>query len=156
MFADQLLVRLDPAGDHLPLGSGPLLEADRAAALVIEARDLDRRHHTLGADLGNALGGKIEVLERPLHLHATHWADAELLLGQPEGLGDDDTAGNAPVVVDAAHPRGRDMALHLAVDVLEDGLDHREVGAGAVEVGGDVARGGLAGRATSSTYPNAG
>src|ERR1700754_1180127 len=42
--AYQLAVGLHPVGQHLPFGAVPLLELHQAGALVVQARDLERRH----------------------------------------------------------------------------------------------------------------
>src|ERR1700687_2879462 len=46
--AHELLVRLDPVGDHLPLVAVPLLDLYRAAAFVIGAGHLQRLHEIGG------------------------------------------------------------------------------------------------------------
>src|SRR5688500_8680104 len=49
------LVRSDPVADHVPLAPVPLDELDRAAALVVAARDLERVHQADRAELLQAL-----------------------------------------------------------------------------------------------------
>src|SRR2546430_9491303 len=53
--ADDVLHGLDPVRDDVPLLAVPLLDQDRAAALVVLARDLDRVREALHPDLLEAL-----------------------------------------------------------------------------------------------------
>src|SRR2546428_932216 len=53
--AYQLLVRIDPVADHLPLSSVPLLELHLAAAFVVGAGHLERLHEADRAELLQAL-----------------------------------------------------------------------------------------------------
>src|SRR5437870_7183985 len=66
--ADDVLHGLDPVRDDVPLLAVPLLDQDRAAALVVLARDLDRVREALHSDLLEALLGLVQVLEAPAHL----------------------------------------------------------------------------------------
>src|SRR2546430_17587087 len=66
--ADDVLHGLDPVRDDVPLLAVPLLDQDRAAALVVLARDLDRVREALHPDLLEALLGQVQVLEAPAHL----------------------------------------------------------------------------------------
>ena len=59
----------------------PLQELDRAAALVVQARHLERLHQAGRAELLQALVVDVQVLEAPAHLLAGHrLALAEALL----------------------------------------------------------------------------
>src|SRR5947207_6730780 len=66
--ADDVLHGLDPVRDDVPLLAVPLLDQDRAAALMVLARDLDRVREALHPDLLEALLGQVQVLEAPAHL----------------------------------------------------------------------------------------
>src|SRR6267142_7131058 len=66
--AQHVLHGLDPVRDDVPLLAVPLLDEERAAALVVLARDLDRVGEALHADLFEALLGQVQVLEAPAHL----------------------------------------------------------------------------------------
>src|SRR6476660_129717 len=66
---DRLIGRA-PVADELPLLPVPLLELDRAAALVIHARNLERLEETEGAELLQALLVDVQVLQAPPHLLA--------------------------------------------------------------------------------------
>src|SRR5438876_3982982 len=66
--AHDVLHGLDPVRDDVPLLAVPLLDEDRAAALVILARDLDRVGAALHPDLFEALLGQVQVLEAAAHL----------------------------------------------------------------------------------------
>ena len=123
----------------------PLLELDRAAALVVGAGHLERLHEAGGAELLQPRLGDVEVLDAPADLLGRQRLLAVLLLRLADRLDGDDAVHDAAVVVDRADAR---LVLHLAlalrVDVLLDLLDHREVGAGDVEAGRDVALGRVA------------
>src|SRR2546423_3153536 len=66
--AHDVLHGLNPVRDDVPLLAVPLLDEERAAALVVLARDLDRVGEALHADLFEALLGQVQVLESPAHL----------------------------------------------------------------------------------------
>src|SRR5499426_3073658 len=68
--AHERLIGGDPVGDHVPLLAVPLHELHRAAALVIEARDLERVHEPDGADLLQPGVVDPEVLDAPADLLA--------------------------------------------------------------------------------------
>src|SRR5690349_13013167 len=94
--AHQLAIGLHPVGDHLPLGAVPLLELDQARALVVHARDLERRHEARGAELLQALLVEVQVLDAPAHLLAgDRLALAVLRLRQADGLDRDDAGDDA-------------------------------------------------------------
>src|SRR5688572_21159056 len=63
--ADDLPHRRDPVRHERPLLAVPLLDPDRAVALVILARHLERVREALHAELLEPLVGEIEVLEAP-------------------------------------------------------------------------------------------
>src|SRR5579859_5852834 len=67
---EQIVMRLDPVGGELPMLAVPLLDADEPVAAMVLARELDRRDQPLGAKLGDAGGGDVEILEAPADLLA--------------------------------------------------------------------------------------
>src|SRR6476620_8384190 len=75
------------AGDHLPLLAVPLLDARNVGALVVLTAQLDRADHALEAELLDARGGQIEILEAPANLLAGHRLVAVLLHGGADRLG---------------------------------------------------------------------
>src|SRR5574341_1994936 len=87
---DRLVAR-DPVADHLPLSSVPLLELDRAAALVVEARHLDRLQQVERAELLQALLVDLQVLDAPAHLLAGERTLAVLGLRGADRFGGQDS-----------------------------------------------------------------
>src|SRR5258707_12686647 len=75
---DDGIVGGEPVGDHLPLLAVPLVDAAETGALVVAAGDLDRSDHALEAELLDAVGREVEMLEAPAHLFAGHRLVAEL------------------------------------------------------------------------------
>src|SRR5678816_4854101 len=65
---DQLLVRLDPVSDDLPLRPVPLLELHRATALVIGAGDLQRLDEVGRPDGRDPRRVEIQILQPPADL----------------------------------------------------------------------------------------
>src|SRR5919108_4932478 len=61
--AHDRLVGSDPVADHVPALAVPLQELDRAAALVVQARDLERLHQADRAELLQALLVDVQVLQ---------------------------------------------------------------------------------------------
>src|SRR3954470_5522728 len=120
--AHQLAVGLHPVADGLPLGAVPLLELDQARALVIQARDLERRHQADRAQLLQALVVDVQVLDAPAHLLAgDRLALAELGLRIADRLGGNDAGDHAARVVDRAEARFvLELALALVVDEFLD------------------------------------
>src|SRR6202158_3801754 len=138
--AHELLVRLDPVGDHLPLVAVPLLELYRAAAFVIGAGHLRRLHEVVAAELLQSRVADLEVLDPPPHLLSGQRLLAVLFLRLADRLDRHDAVDDAPVVVDRTDARlVFHLTLTLGINVLLDLLDHREVGAGYVKAGRDVA-----------------
>src|SRR4030095_5739155 len=78
--AHQIAIRSDPVGDDDPLGAVPLLEFDRAAAFMVQARHLERLHEACRAELLETRFGDGEVLEAPADLLAGQRLLAVLLL----------------------------------------------------------------------------
>src|SRR5712692_8166363 len=68
--ADDVAHGRDPVGHDAPLLAVPLLDEDRAVALVVLARDLDRVREALHAELVEPLLGEIQVLEAAADLLA--------------------------------------------------------------------------------------
>src|SRR5215475_6244217 len=145
--AHQLSVGLDPVGDHDPFVAVPLLELDRAAAFVIQARYVQRLHEAGRAQLLQAGIADLQVLDSPAHLlGGDGLALAELDLRGADRLDRDDAVHHAAVVIDRADARDvfHLATLALAVVVLLDVLDHREVRPRDVEARRDEALGGVA------------
>src|SRR5688572_12636712 len=110
------LVGRDPVADHVPALAVPLHELDAPAALVVHARDLERRHEAHRAELLQALLGDVEVLDPPAHLLAgDRLALAEALLRGADRLRGDDAVHDAARVVDRVDAL---LVLHLAFALL--------------------------------------
>src|SRR5262249_54348359 len=75
---DDRIVAGEPVGDHVPLLAVPLVDPAETRALMVGARDLDRSDHALEAELLDAVGGEVEMLDAPAHLLAGHRLVAEL------------------------------------------------------------------------------
>src|SRR5918994_2514722 len=131
---DRLVAR-DPVADHLPLLSVPLLELHRAAAFVVEARDLHRLHQVEGAELLEALLVDLQVLDAPAHFLAAERPLAELRLRGAHGLGGENALDHAAVEVLLADAVAvlHVAALAAGVHVLQDLLHHLELGARGME-----------------------
>ena len=112
---------------------------------MVGAGDLQRRHQSFGAELLDALGGDVEVLDAPAHLLAGQRLAAELALGDADRLDRQDAGDETPVVVDRPHALRADGTLAHTVDLVEDLLDDREIRARGVEARGNVADRRLAG-----------
>src|SRR5205823_12828611 len=99
--------------DDLPLGAVPLLEFHQTRALMVHARDLERRHEPDGAELLQALVVDVEVLDAPAHLLAgDRLALAELRLRDADRFDRDDAGDAAARVIDRAEAR---LVLELAL-----------------------------------------
>src|ERR1700682_3369297 len=66
--AHELLVMVDPVGNHRPLVAIPLLALDRAATFVIGAGHLQSLHEVGGTELLKPRVADLEVLDPPPHL----------------------------------------------------------------------------------------
>src|SRR5262249_32043083 len=69
---DDRVVPGEPVGDHVPLLAVPLVHAAEPRAFVVGTGHLERSDHALEAELLDAVGGEVEVLEAPAHLLAGH------------------------------------------------------------------------------------
>src|SRR3989442_3790591 len=117
--ADDVLHGLDPVRDDVPLLAVPLLDQDRAVALVVLAPDLYRVLKALHPDLVEALLGQAQVLEAPAHLLGRRGRPAALHRGA-DGLRREHRVHDAAVVERGAHLFLLARALALVVDVLDD------------------------------------
>src|SRR5581483_2618229 len=95
-------VGVNPVADRHPLLAVPLLEAHRAATLVIRARQLDRLQQTERAELFQAMVVDREILEAPADLLAGERALAKLGLRGSNRLDVEDPVLDAQVVIDRA------------------------------------------------------
>src|SRR6476660_3799468 len=139
--AHDRLVGRDPVADELPLLPVPLLELDRAAPLVVHARQLDRLEEAEGAELLQALLVDVQVLETPPYLLAGQGLLAELGLRRADRLGVQDSVDDPAVVVHRAEARDvLEVSLVPAgVDELLDVLEDLEVRPARMEGGRDEA-----------------
>src|SRR5260370_11309610 len=131
--ADDVPHGRDPVGHDAPLLAVPLLDEDRAVALVVLARDLDRVREALHAELVEPLLGEIQVLEAPADLLAGERLVAVLPHRRADRLGREHGVDEAAVVERLADGLLLAPALALVVDELEDVLVHLEGGARRVE-----------------------
>src|SRR5262249_29184661 len=137
--------RLDPLRDDRPFLAVPLLNEERAVALVVVARHLDRVREALQAELIESLLRQVEVLEAPSHLLAGGRSVAELGHGRPDGLDREHRVDDATVVERRSDVFLLRRSLPLVVDVLDDVLVGLEPRARRVEGGALVALGSGAG-----------
>src|SRR5262245_46781250 len=118
--AHDVLHRLDPVRDDVPLLAVPLLDEDGPASLVVLARDLDRVGEALHPDLLQPLLREVEVLEAPAHLLGRRGLSLCALHRRANSLDGEHGVPDAAVVERSATlllPAG-DFAL--VVDVLHD------------------------------------
>src|SRR5262245_30848838 len=92
-----------PVGHDVPLLAVPLLDQDRAAALVILAAHLHGMGEALHAELIQARLGEAQVLEAPPHLLTGEGLVAELRHRGPDGLGAEHGVDEPAVVERRAH-----------------------------------------------------
>src|SRR5262245_24224869 len=69
---DDVVVRGVPVRRDAPVLAVPGLDTAGARALVVGAAHLDRLEHAFEAELLDAIGGNVEVLQAPAHLLAGH------------------------------------------------------------------------------------
>src|SRR5438128_11174099 len=122
--AHDVLHGLDPVRDDIPLLAVPLLDQDRAAALVVLARDLDRMREALHPDLVEALLGEIEILEAPANLLAGRRLALGAFHRRTDGLRGEHRVHDAAVVERRAHLFLLARPFALVVDVLHDVVVH--------------------------------
>src|SRR5678816_2131957 len=133
---NQLLVRLDPVTDDLPLRPVPLLELHRATALVIGAGDLQRLDEVGRPDGRDPRRVEIQILQPPADLLTGERLLPELALRHPDRLHRHDPGEDPAIVIDAPHPLLVDHvalagAVHHPLDLLDDlellprGVDRR-------------------------------
>src|SRR5258708_18044332 len=75
--AEELLVGLNPLGREAPLFAVALLDARLVHPRVVAARDRDRPRQAFEAELLQAIGGHLQILEAPADLLAGHRLVAE-------------------------------------------------------------------------------
>jgi hypothetical protein len=96
---------------------------------MVGARHLDRPDHALEAELLDALGGEIEMLDAPAHLLAGHRLVAELGHGGADRFGAQHRVDQAAVVEHRADLVGLGERLARGDDeLLEVGIDRRLAG----------------------------
>src|SRR6516164_7307051 len=95
---DDGVVAGEPVRNDVPLLAVPLVDAAQPRALVVGAGHLERADHALEAELLDAVGSKIEMLEAPAYLLAGHRLVAELGHGRADRLGAQHRVDQATVV----------------------------------------------------------
>src|SRR5687768_6152649 len=117
--ADDVTHRRDPVGDERPLLAVPLLDADRAVALVVLAADLERVREALHAEFLEALVAEVQVLEAPADLLGRRRRLGALHAGA-DGLGGVHRVDETAIVERLTHRLLLAGALALVVHVLDD------------------------------------
>src|SRR5690606_4377608 len=143
---DDVLFRLNPVGQDLPLLAVPLLDLRAAATLVVGAAHPHRLQQIGEAKRVDTLRREVQVLDAPAHLLTGERLLAVLLLRGAHGFGYEHGIHDAAIVADAAEIVAVTAALSGLADMLHDLPVDRVVLAGAVEVQRLVPLGGVAGR----------
>src|SRR5262249_38921798 len=114
---DHAVVAGVPVGRDLPVLAIPGLDAPHARTLVVGTRHLDRPQLALEAELFDAFGGEVEVLEAPAHLLAGERLLAEPLLRGADGLDAEHGVDQSAHVEDLARllPLRRAQALVIVL-----------------------------------------
>src|SRR6516225_6681895 len=143
---DHAVVASVLVGRDLPVLAIPGLDAPHARTLVVGAGYLDRPQLALEAELFDAFGGEVEVLEAPAHLLAGERLLAEPLLRGADGLDAEHGVDQSADIKDLARlvpPRG---ALAFVIDVFLEIVVQLESTRGVLQGGRIVSLGTIFGR----------